>query len=154
MEETERGYKWVLICIERFSKWCELVPLPDKTSERAADAFAAQVLTRFRAPGEVVTDQGREFQGRFRDLITKHEITHRLASREHPQADGLAERMVQTIKRGLRKCLLQGGGEQWDRLLPYVAMGYRFSKQKSIFSLLHHVWSTTNFSVSDSAVRG
>ena len=40
--------------------------------------------------------------------------------------------MVQTMKRALRKCLLDGGGEDWDELLPYVAMGYRMSKQKSV----------------------
>ena len=65
-------------------------------------------------------------------LLTKHEVTHRLASREHPQADGLAEGMVQTMKRSLRKSLCDGGGLQWDELLPYVAMGYRMSTQKSL----------------------
>ena len=40
--------------------------------------------------------------------------------------------MVQTMKKALRKCLLEGGGEQWNELLPYVAMGYRLCKQKSL----------------------
>ena len=40
--------------------------------------------------------------------------------------------MVHTMKRALRKYLLDGGGEEWDELLPYVAMGYRMSKQKAI----------------------
>ena len=70
----------------------------------------------------MLTDQGREFQGGFQTLLTAHEITHRLSSREHPQSDGLAERMVQTAKMGLRKCLLDGGGKAWDELLPYIAM--------------------------------
>ena len=59
-------------------------------------------MSRYGAPGEVVTDRGGEFQAEFDVLLTKHEIAHRLASREHPQADGLAERMVQTMKRSLR----------------------------------------------------
>ena len=70
--------------------------------------------------------------GEFQTLLNKHEITHRLASREHPQSDGLAERMVQTMKRSLRKCLLDGGGKDWDELLPYIAMGYRMSRQKAL----------------------
>ena len=40
--------------------------------------------------------------------------------------------MVQTMKRALRKCLCDGGGEQWDELLPYIAMGYRMPKQKVV----------------------
>ena len=33
MEETERGNKYVLVCIEHFTKWVELIPT---TSKRAA----------------------------------------------------------------------------------------------------------------------
>ena len=36
------------------------------------------------------------------------------------------------MKRALRKCLLDGGGKDKDELLPYVAMGYRMSKKKSL----------------------
>ena len=36
------------------------------------------------------------------------------------------------MKRALRKCLCDGGGQQWDELLPYIAMGYRMSKQKFV----------------------
>ena len=39
---------------------------------------------------------------------------------------------MQTMKMGLRKCLLDGGGKNWDELLPCIAMGYRMTKQKSL----------------------
>ena len=116
----------------RFTKWVELVPLPFKNSKDSARGLLKNVLVRYGAPGEILTDQGKEFQGEFNTLLAQHEITHRLASREHPQADGLAERMVQTMKRALRKCLMDGGGKEWDELLPYIAMGYRMSKQKAV----------------------
>lgn len=70
--------------------------------------------------------------GEYQTLPIKHEITHRLASREHPQSDGLAESMVQTMKRALRKCLLHGGGEDWDELQPLIAMGNRMFKQRAV----------------------
>ena len=129
---TNAGNRYVLFCIEHFTKWVELIPLPSKSSRDAARGLLECVLSRYSVPGEILTDQGREFQGEFATLIAKHEITHRLASREHPQSDGLAERMVQTMKRALRKCLCDRGGQQWDELLPYIAMGYRMSKQKSV----------------------
>ena len=128
---TPWGNKWILVCIEHFSKWVELIPLPSKSSANAARGLLEGVLSRYGAPGEVLTDRGGEFMGEFDALLAKHEITHRLASRDHPQADGLAERMVQTMKMSLRKCLCDGGGLNWDELLPYVAMGYRMSRQKS-----------------------
>jgi hypothetical protein len=36
-------------------------------------------------------------------------IDHRTTSRDHHEADGLAERMVQTVKRGLWKYNLKKG---------------------------------------------
>ena len=72
-------------------------------------------------------NQGKECDGAFQTLLSKHEFTHRMSSHEHPQSDGLAERIVQTMKRALKKCLLDGGSEQWDEILSYVAMGYRMS---------------------------
>ena len=39
---------------------------------------------------------------------------------------------MQTMKMGLKKCLLDGGGKDWDELLPYIAMGYGMTKQKSL----------------------
>ena len=80
----------------------------------------------------MITDQGSEFRGEFSTLLAAQQITHRTSFREHPQSDGLSERMVQTLKKSLRKCLLERGSEEWDELLPYVAMGYRLSKQKSL----------------------
>ena len=132
---TSRGAKYVLVMVEHFSKWIELVALPQNSSELAAAAFLDRVLARFGAPAEVLTDQGREFLGAFEELCTQALIDHRTTSRDHPEADGLAERVVQTVKRGLRKYgLIHGNHRDWDLKLPWIAMGYRFSRQASLSS--------------------
>ena len=132
---TKRHNKYVLVMIEHFSKWIELVALPDKFSERVAYAFLNRVLSRFGAPSEVLTDQGREFLEEFESLLEQTYVDHRTTNRDHLKADGLAERMVQTIKRALRKYgLQQGHTRDWDLQLPWLAMGYRFSKQASLAS--------------------
>ena len=87
------------------------------------------MLARFGAPAELLTDQGRKFLGAFEELCTKALIDHRTISRNHPEADGLAERVVQTTKHGLRKYgLLRGSYQNWDLMLPWIAMGYQFSR--------------------------
>ncbi len=52
---------YVLVMIEHFSKWIELVPLPDKSNEGVAYAFLDRVLGHFGALAKVLTDQGTEF---------------------------------------------------------------------------------------------
>jgi hypothetical protein len=96
---TPRHNKYVLVMIEHFSKWIELVALLDKFSEGAAYSFLDCVLSHFGAPAEVLTDQGREFLGEFQTLCEQTMIDHRTTSKDHPKVDGLAECMVQTVKR-------------------------------------------------------
>ena len=100
---TPRRAKYILVMVEYFSKWIELVTLPQNFAEFAVAAFLDRVLARFGAPAEVVMDQEREFLGTFEDLSIKTLIDHRTTSRDHLEAYGLAEWVVQTIKRGLRK---------------------------------------------------
>ncbi len=92
--------------IEHFSKWVKLVTLPDKSSHSTSQAFLQQVLSRFGAYVECLTNQGSKFRGKFQDLLDLALIDHCRTSRDHPQADGLAKRMVQTCKKGLRKICL------------------------------------------------
>jgi hypothetical protein len=132
LPQTSRGNVYIMIMTEHFSKWVELVVLLDKSSH-INKAFLQQVLSRFGACAECLTDQGSEFRGEFQDLLDHALIDHRRTSRDHPQADGLAERMVQTCKKGLRKICLTKNKEDWDLALPYIAMGYRMSKHASLF---------------------
>ena len=100
------------MCIDHCTQWVELIAFPSKSSDGVAWSFLKQVLSRFGAPEEVLTNQGTEFLGEFQTLLANQQITHRRASRDHLQADGLAERMVQTLKKGLRRCLLMEAGEK------------------------------------------
>jgi transposase len=89
--------------IEHFSKWVELITLPDKSSHNTNQVFLQQVLSRFGACAECLTDQGSEFKGKFQRLFDHVLIDHYHTSRDHPQADGLVERMVQLAKRDFGK---------------------------------------------------
>ena len=56
---TKARNRYVLVCIEHFTKWVELIPLPSKSSRDAARGLLECVLSRYGAPGEILTDQGR-----------------------------------------------------------------------------------------------
>ena len=80
----------------------------------------------------MLTDGGTEFSGEFDDVLQKNFIDHRRTAPNHPQADGLAERAVQTIKRSLRKfCETSLTPEAWDKALPWIMLGYNCSTQAS-----------------------
>jgi len=66
-----------MIMIEHFSKWVELVTLPDKSSHITNQAFLQQVLSRFGAYAKCLIDQGSKFMGEFQDLLDHALIDHR-----------------------------------------------------------------------------
>ena len=133
---TAQGNKYVMIAVEHYTKHVEAIPIPDNQSATVAYAFAHNVLARFGSCAEVVTDNGSEFQGTFHDLLTDSLIDHRFSSPLHPQANGLAERAVQTVKKALRKmastrAAQATGSTHWDEQLPWILLGYRASPQES-----------------------
>jgi hypothetical protein len=80
--------------IKHFSKWVELVALPDKSSHNTGQAFLQQVRSRFGACVECLIDQRLKFRGEFQHLLDHALIDHHQISRDHPQVNGLAERIV------------------------------------------------------------
>jgi hypothetical protein len=66
--------------------------------------------------------------------LTMFLIDHCRTSKDHPQVDGLAKRMVQMHKKGFWKICFTRNEEDWDlAFLPYIAVGYKMSKHISLF---------------------
>ena len=129
---TKSGNLYVFIAIEHFSKHIEVAAIPNKEASTTSAVFLAQVLCRFGACAEVVTDQGTEWQAEFHELLARSFIDHRMTSPSHPQANGLTERAVQTVKSALAKyCSQENTADEWDVHLHYIALGYRCSPQAS-----------------------
>ncbi|CAI7864533.1 unnamed protein product [Closterium sp. NIES-54] len=135
------GKQYIVLMVEHVSKWLEVRAIPSKSSMHVAAVIKEQVVCRFGACAEVLTDQGTEFQGEFKKLLEETGITHRRTSRYHPQSDGLTERLMQTLKRGLR-AYGEKRKRDWDEELHWIAAGYRFGKQAALrdhspYSLLY-----------------
>ena len=113
----------MLMMVKHFSKWIEFIALPGNFAMLATIAFLDSMLAHFGALVEVLMDQRREFLALFEKLCTKALINYRTISQDHPEADGLAEQVVQTTKRGLRKYeLLQGSHRDWDLVLSWIVI--------------------------------
>jgi transposase InsO family protein len=94
------------------------VPISNKEADTVAYYFRRHVLGVYGAPVVVVTDQGNVFRKEFHDLCLHSFIDHRTTSAYHPQAYGLSERSVQTIKLALAK-MAGVKTDSRDDLLPF-----------------------------------
>jgi hypothetical protein len=131
--ETARGNRYIMVCVEHFSKMVEAIPIPDKTPDCTAYAFLHNVLARYGACAECVHDNGTEWSGgAFQQLLQEALIDARHTSANHPQANGMTERCVKTIKTALKAmCLGKQSTKDWDLELPWLLLGYRCSPQNS-----------------------
>lgn len=130
---SKRGNVYVLVCVEHLSMWMECIPIPNKYASTVAYAFLHNVLSRFSAMAEVLTDGGSEFKGEFDLLLQQAHVDHRITSQACPWVNGRAERCVQTVKSSLRKmCDIEADKDDWDMQVPWILMGYRCSVQSSI----------------------
>ena len=82
-------------------------------------------------PFVVTTDQGSEFRNHLNEeLMNVFGIQHRLTTPYHPQANGLDERLNQTVVNTLAK-FAQENRETWDAKLQEVVYAYNTAVQES-----------------------
>jgi hypothetical protein len=97
---------------------------------------------------EVVTDRGGEWEGEFHDLLQQALVDHRLTSPSRPQADGLCERSVSSIKQALRKlCQDTGNFADWDLNLQWVLLAgvpVQCAERHGLCALLPAVWAAAH----------
>ena len=91
-----KGYRYLLMVIDVFSKFEWIVPLKDKTGKIVANAFK-KIFKEKRIPKFVWTDKGKEFYNKnMKSLLDQHNI--KLYSTENEEKSSVVERWNRTIK--------------------------------------------------------
>lgn len=116
------NFTYALTCIDRFTRWPEVIPIQDIKAETIAIAFYSGWITRFGIPKEVKTDRGRQFvSDLFSQMMKLFGIKLNHTTAYHPQSNGIIERFHRTLKQSL-KC---HNSTNWTISLPSVLMGLR-----------------------------
>ena len=95
--------KMYLVLIDAHSKWIEAFCTPTATSAAVIEELRP-LFAKFGIPETVVTDNGTCFvSAEFENFLASNGIRHITSAPYHPATNGLAERAVQIVKRGLKK---------------------------------------------------
>ena len=119
-----KGYKYILVVCDYFTKYTEAYPLKDKTAHSVADALMDIWLPRYGFPLFLHSDQGKEF-----DNVMIHKLSELLGTVKtkttpyHPRSDGLVERFNRTLLAMLAMFVSQEH-DNWDDLLPFMMLAY------------------------------
>ena len=120
---TDDGYIYLLVLIDCFTRWTELVPTKTLEATECADALIAAIFCRHGLPFCIRSDRGTQYINRvIEELLKKLKIQHHRVLPYTPQANGIVERQNREILKHLRILSLEFGAayNEWTMLLPIV----------------------------------
>ena len=121
--ENNRGYRYVLVTIDNFSKFGWTIPLKNKNAQTIKDSFENILISSKRKPNLIETDRGKEFYNNiFQDFLNKNNIKH--YSRNSSYGAVFAERFNRTIRDLLKKIVFEQGDANWIDVLPTITKQY------------------------------
>ena len=100
-------YHCVLVCVDMFTRWVEVVPLPRHDGASVASAFI-ELCTRWGPPRVVRCDNGSEFVNAVVSSVFQVFGVHvKHGAVRHPQSQGGAERFNRSLLTMIRKTIDQ-----------------------------------------------
>ena len=124
------GYRYLLVCIDVFSKYVWVIPLKTKTGPALVTAFK-KILESGRKPQKIQTDQGTEFFNKhFKDLMKEEEI--QLYNTYNETKASVVERVIRTLKTRMWRYFTAKKTMRYIEVLQDLVDSYNRSKHRSI----------------------
>lgn len=128
---SESGNKYIVVFMEYLTKWVITAELSSFTTTELANILLYRIVLVYGMPAKLITDNGSSYVSEAMNIICDRlGIARSVTSVEHPQTDGLVERMNQTLKTALAPYAYEYP-RRWDQFLPFVTFGINTSKQAS-----------------------
>ena len=84
-----RGYIWILVATEYFTKWAEAVPLRKAIEGAMANFIKENIIVRFGVPHRIISDNGTPFvNSDVRKMPKFYQVKHHRLSPYYPQGNG------------------------------------------------------------------
>ncbi|RWS18284.1 hypothetical protein B4U80_06165 [Leptotrombidium deliense] len=128
-EKENEGFKYLLTCIDVFSKYSWGIPIKNKKAEDVIEGF--NIIFKQRIPNKLQTDLGKEFyNSKFAKLMKENNINH--FSTNSPLKASVVERFNRTLKEKMWKVFSQNNNHEWISIIDDLIYNYNNSFHRSI----------------------
>ena len=116
---------YIVVIVDRFSRWVELAPVPDIIAPTIARAIVTHIVLRHWCPQFLLTDRGSQFRSAVvKQLCKRLRIDKIFTSAKHPQTNGQVERFNRVITAALTS-YVNNHQNDWDEYIDAIAFAYR-----------------------------
>ena len=85
---SKDGYKHLLVVVDSFSKWVDLIELKSKEALEISLKIHKNIISTFGKPKAFRSDRGAEFRGNFDKFCESVGIAHHRTYPNHPRGNG------------------------------------------------------------------
>ena len=120
---NNKGYRYIFIVIDNFSKYLWAIPLKNKYSQTITNEFSNILTKSKRKPLKLESDRGTEFYNSIFQIFLKSKNIHHY-SRYTDKGPSIAERVIRTVRSLLKKPVFEKGKADRISELPLVIKQY------------------------------
>lgn len=129
-KKINRGYKYILVVINAFSKFVWAEPVKSKNAIDITNAMEKILLEVSESPKNLQTDMGKEFYNKkFLELTSRFNINH-YSSYSNLKAS-IVERVNRTLKSMMWRQFSLQGNYKWLTILPNIVSRYNNTKHRT-----------------------
>ena len=128
---ADSGYRYILTCIDCFTRFAWAVPIKGKTAEASWAAFDSILKSSDRKPNKIWADQGSEF---FNEVWEKerNKLDIDLYYTSNVKKAVMIERFNRTLKTWMWLKFTKQGNHKWLKILPSLMKKYNHKNHSSI----------------------
>ena len=129
LPESPNGNSYILVIGDYFTRWMDILPLPNQEASTVAGKLVDEVFLHFSIPEQSHSDQGPQFESQLMNEACKLlNICKTRTILYHPQCDGLVERFNRTLLSVLSICASDHPFD-WEQHIRKVCLAYNSSVQ-------------------------
>ena len=116
--------------MDSFTKWAEAFLLRSKEAEPIAKILVEQVFSRFGIPLSILSDQGKEVDGRIMREVCRLYFIEKLRTTPYKPSTNQVERFHRTLNSILGKTVAEHQ-KDWDTRLVFAMSAYQATRHRA-----------------------
>ena len=132
LKKENKNYKYLLTCIDVFSKFAWIEPLKDKNGKSLKEAFARILKKAQRKPRALQTDKGSEFTNKLLQRWLSSRNIHFFTTHNEETKASIVERFNRTIKTRTWRYFTSKNTKKYIDVLKDLVHSYNHSYHRSI----------------------